>query len=808
MGEQPRIFVSYSHADTKWLNELDPHLKGLEQYTQVDRFDDRLLLGGDDWDAKIKAALERADVILLLVTANFIASAYIQRIELPAALKRRKAEGCVVVPVLFETCYHELLGIGDINYLPKDKKGALKPINIWPKAQWPNALTQIVKHIHTQLKRRRPDTETEQPVHAGRSTDPSPADGDMRPPLSSAAPSGGESPRLPADLGDFTGREKEISELIAILRRTSGPRIAVICGMGGAGKSTLATHAAHQVADAYPDGQVVVDMRGTRTEPKPAATAMQEIAAGFDRTVQLPPEPDAAAASYLRLLGGKHVLLLLDDAGDEAQVRPLLALGPPAGFVVTSRQRLSLPGQHRIALDEMKPAEAHDLLRRIVGPGRATDDELESVAEQCRRLPLALRVAGTFLDKHADWSAAKYVEMLGQERTRLRIDGDKDLDVEAVLGFSRARLAAGDRALAARWQMISVFPASFDRPAAAAVWGITDEDETLNDLSRLLEQSLLLYDTASGRYQLHDLMRPVARNAFSDNAAQAEHSSSTAERLAVAATRHAAYYQVVLATAQNVYLTGGDGVMQGLALFDRERVHIEAGQAWAAGQQGQDNNAAHLALRYPAEAFDILELRLPPRRRMEWAAAAVLAAHQLGNRSREGAALGYLGTVFAALGETQRAIEHYEKHLTIAREVGDSRSALSALGNLGTAFATLGETRRAIEYFEQVLAIAREIGDRHDEGTTLGHLGRAYGDLGETRRATDLFKQHLAIAREIGDRRGEAITLYNMALLLRHLRKNKAAINKMKAAFDLFEAMELPEAANARRLLENWSAVS
>ena len=776
MGERPRIFVSYAHADTEWLKALDPHLKGLERHAQVERFDDRELVGGDDWGAKIKAALDSADIILLLVTANFTASDYIHRIELPTALKRRKAAGCAIVPVLFENCYRELLGIDDINYLPKDESGALKPFNKWRKAQKPDALTQIVKHIHAQLKRRGPDTGTEQPVRAGGSADPSPSGGDMRAPLSAAVPSGGEPPRLPADLGDFIGREKEIDALTATLRRASGPRIAAICGMGGAGKSTLATHAAHRVADEYPDGQVVVDMRGTRGEPKTAAAAMQEIAAGFDRAVQLPPEPDAATAAYRRLLGGKRVLLLLDDAADEAQVRPLLTLGPPAGFVVTSRRRLVLPGQHRVALDEMSAAEARDLLRGIVDPGRATDVELDSVAEQCRRLPLALRVAGTFLDKHANWRVARYVEALRQERTRLRIDGDKDLDVEAVLGFSAARLTASNRMLAERWQMLSVFPASFDRLAAAAVWGIADEDETLRDLGRLLEQSLLLYEAASERCRLHDLMRPVARNAFGYEAAQAEQSSDTAERLAAAAARHASHYYAVLAAADDLYLKGGDDVARGLALFDRERVQIEAGQTWAAERQSQDDNAARLALSYPDAGVYVLFLRLHPRHRVAWLETAIAAARRLGDRPGEGRALGNLGLAYAALGETRRAIEHYEQVLAIAREIGDRRSEGSVLGNLGLAYAALGETRRAIEHYEQRLAIARETGDRSGEGNALGNLGLAYAALGETRRAIEHYEHRLAIAREIRDRSGEASALGNLGNAYADLGEMRRAI--------------------------------
>jgi internalin A len=135
MADQPSIFVSYAHADTRWLNELDPHLNGLSLHAKVERFDDRQLFGGDDWNAEVKAALDRADIILLLVTANFIGSEYIHRVELPAALKRRQEDGSVVVPVLVQDCARKLLAIDDINYLPKDPSGALKPLARWRAAR-------------------------------------------------------------------------------------------------------------------------------------------------------------------------------------------------------------------------------------------------------------------------------------------------------------------------------------------------------------------------------------------------------------------------------------------------------------------------------------------------------------------------------------------------------------------------------------------------------------------------------------------------------------------------------------------------
>jgi hypothetical protein len=149
---KPKIFVSYAHDDTKWLRLLDPHLAGLRHHAHVEAFDDRKALGGDDWDARIKAELAQADIFLALVTANFVGSEYINETELPIARQRRCEGKCLIVPVLFDHCYWKLLGIDEINFLTKDDNGKLKPISQWPKNRQSAALTQVVDHLHQQIE--------------------------------------------------------------------------------------------------------------------------------------------------------------------------------------------------------------------------------------------------------------------------------------------------------------------------------------------------------------------------------------------------------------------------------------------------------------------------------------------------------------------------------------------------------------------------------------------------------------------------------------------------------------------------------
>ena len=630
-----------------------------------------------------------------------------------------------------------------------------------------------------------------------------------------------------------------MNELVELFRQ-GGARASVsaIGGMGGIGKSALAIHVAHRVVDHYPDGQVVVDMRGAKEDPLTPAQAMGKVVTAFTPTVQLPEEEDAAAPLYRGALAGKRALILLDDAANDAQVRPLL-VDPPTALLVTSRRTITLTGGRRVDLDEMTEPEADDFLHQIVGQNRATEAELDEIAGLCRRLPLALRVAGTFLDKYGDWSAADYAKALAEEGVRLKVGDDRKLNVEAVLGLSAARLAADDRPLAEQWQMLSVFPAAFARPAAAAVWD-TEEHAAHEGLSALAERNLLQHDPESDRYRLHDLMREVARDALRYGGGETDPAADEG-RLALAAARHAEHYRTVLGTADALYLKGEEGVLAGLALFDMEWTNIEAGHAWAAAHTKDDDAAARVCNAYPDDGAYVLNLRQHPRERISWLEAAVGAARRLEDRGLEGTALGNLGLAHADLGETRRAIELYEQRLEIAREIGDrqgegnalgnlgnahanfgeTRRAIefheqhleiareiddrrgegAALGNLGNAYADLGETRRAIELHEQRLEIASEIGDRRGEGAALGNLGNAYADLGETRRAIEYYEQHLEIAREIGDRRGEGNSLYNLGDELAKAGERGQAITRLQEALDILKEIESPHVERARAAL-------
>jgi tetratricopeptide (TPR) repeat protein len=556
---------------------------------------------------------------------------------------------------------------------------------------------------------------------------------------------------LPPIASAFTGRGWEEDEIVAALAGQGGSAaISALKGIGGIGKTALAVKIGHRLTVQFPDAQLLIDLRGTSSAPMGPRAAMESVIRRFHPDGQLPDDDAAVLEIYRDLLSKNRVFLILDNARDTAQVERLLPPSPSAA-IVTSRQVLHLADAKSLRLDDLPLADATVLVSKLLDGERSLSGaELRRLAQDCCFChPLSLRVAALFLRGHKGRGVSDYIAGVERDRTRLRLQGQPDHDVLAVIGQSVDQLQAEDEVLCASWRDLSVFPSGFHTVAAAAVWGIDDRDAGSDRLCDL-EGRGLIEVMAEDRYRLHDLLRDVARR------------DCVAERAEAASQRHADYFRSVLDRSDELYLQGGVAIAEGLSLFDRERTNIESGQRWAAAGIARSDEAARLAAAYANAGVYVLNLRLHPRERIRWHEVALDGCRKTANRRGEGYALGNLGLAYAVLGETRRAIEYYEQVLTIAREIGDRRGEGNALGNLGIAYKNLGETRKAIEYYEQRLTIAREIGDRRGEGNALGNLGNAYAALGETRRAIEHYERHLIIAREIGDRHGEGNALGNL----------------------------------------------
>ncbi|AUB84347.1 toll/interleukin-1 receptor domain-containing protein [Candidatus Thiodictyon syntrophicum] len=522
--------------------------------------------------------------------------------------------------------------------------------------------------------------------------------------------------QLPADLPDFTGRTLDRDWLERHLAAGRSVAICALAGQGGLGKTALAVHVAHRIKDRFPDGQILIPLGGAGEQPMTALDAMAWVIRAFEPEWRLPDDEAQVQALYRGVLNGRRVLILADDAAGTAQVVPLTP-SPPAALIVTSRRRIAL-GERR-DLDLLEPAAARTLLAGILGEGRALRDaDLDRLAAACDRLPLALRVAGAHLALHPEVPLPEYLADLADEATRLGAlasDAVERGQVGAVLALSADRLLAQDPGLAARWQALACFPAPFDRAAAAAVWGLAVEREAQPALSDLIDRSLLRWEAGSGRYRLHDLLRPIAVEPWRWCRVRVPDGvpGPSPENLGLARGRHSAHFIAVLRAARDHLLEGHAGVTASLAAYDAEFAQIAAGQDWAAA--GADEAAARLAMDYPDAGVIVLSLRLHPRQWVRWLASGLAAARRLGERGWEAAHLGNLGIAWWSLGEPRKAIGFHEQGLMIAREIGDRRGDANASFNLALAFETLGDPATARGHMQQALALFESMESLHAE---------------------------------------------------------------------------------------------
>ncbi|MFE1479331.1 BTAD domain-containing putative transcriptional regulator [Streptomyces fimicarius] len=330
---------------------------------------------------------------------------------------------------------------------------------------------------------------------------------------------------LPPALGDFSGQERELAEIEAVLRTRHAadePAATVtVSGPGGVGKTALAVQAAHRLRSAYPDGRLFAALAGSRTQPASATAVLGRFlrALGVPATA-VPDDPEERVDLYRGLLAERRILVVLDDAYNEAQLAPLLPPSGTCGVIATGRVRLGgLGGAHRVELREMSEADSAALLRGSTGGRLATASgaELSELVRLCARLPLALRIAGSLLVSRPHWRPADLVSRLADEQHRLDALRYRDLEVRASFGLSYEGLRPGARRLFRLLGLLEAPDFPLWAAAAAVDTELREAQELLDELVDVHLLDVRLPD-ASGtpyggqaRYAFHDLIRAYAR---------------------------------------------------------------------------------------------------------------------------------------------------------------------------------------------------------------------------------------------------------------------------------------------------------
>ncbi|WP_343244277.1 BTAD domain-containing putative transcriptional regulator [Streptomyces sp. SID14446] len=661
--------------------------------------------------------------------------------------------------------------------------------------------------------------------------------------------------QLPADLALFTGREAELGLVEALLPADDHPDKAVIGlinGMAGAGKTTLAVHWAHRAAHRFPDGSLYVNLRGYTQggSVMHPSEALETFLVALGVAPQAVPEGlDAQAALYRSVLARRRVLIVLDNARDTEQIRPLLPGTPGCLVIVTSRSRLTGlvagHGAHPLTLGPLTGDEARAMLARRLGPSRveAEPQAADAIVGLCARLPLALAIVAARAAHHPGFRLADIAGELRENHGSLDAftGGDARTDVRAVFSWSYHALS---QPAAALFRRLSLHPGPDIGTAAAAALAAEPARTVRARLGELTGASLL-GEHAPGRYAFHDLLR-----AYAGELADAE---DGAEQRAAALLRLHDHY---LHTTHNASATIGPlretlplpssttdsgplrftGRKQALNWLRAERHVLRAVVEQAAAHGHEDHawrTAVGLDLYFDRLGFwhDLMEIN----------SAALRAARAVGDRTGEAHALrglGFFHTRFAHSAEARRdlgralelfraegdafgeartrrclayqangegrfavSLDHYAHARELYRRKGSTSSEAIVLNEVGWTYILLGEHDKALEHCEKAVALHQEIGDPVGEAAAQDSVGYALHQLGQYGAAVERFERAVTLYREIGDHYLEADTLRHAGDAHLAAGDRDTAVAAFRRALALLEETGHPEAPDLRETL-------
>ncbi|MEU8686980.1 BTAD domain-containing putative transcriptional regulator [Streptomyces sp. NPDC048665] len=604
--------------------------------------------------------------------------------------------------------------------------------------------------------------------------------------------------QLPASVPDFTGRASFVAELSDVLASASesadaGNRVmavSALAGIGGVGKTTLAVHVAHRARTAFPDGQLYVDLQGAGPRPAEPETVLGSFLRALGTADSaIPDSMEERAALYRSVLDGRRVLVLLDNAKDAAQVRPLLPGTEGCAALVTSRVRMvDLAGAHLVDLDVMSPEEALALFTKIVGEERvaAEREAALDVVAACGFLPLAIRIAASRLAARRTWTVSVLAAKLADERRRLDELQAGDLAVKATFELGYGQLEPA-QARAFRLLGLADGP-DISLAAAAAVLDLPAEET--EDLLESLVDTSLLESAAPGRYRFHDLVRLYAR-------ACAERDEQPPSERDAAMSRLLDFY---LATAAQVYAMErpGDRLVDhleeteypGLGFEDRNQardwLYTEAICLLACVRQSTRPDQLRRAVDLLWAAIDLAESGANSKEYEATGEALRTAAQACGDRRAEARSLVTLANGHHMSGRFELADQEAAEAVQLAETADDPLPQCWASNMLGVISlyqsrytAGEGHLTRAIESF-------RAAGDRPGEASALCNLSRIRLAMGRTESAVQLAQQGTDMYDDMGHALKGANGRYALGLALTESGQLGLATERLEEALDVF----------------------
>jgi len=578
---------------------------------------------------------------------------------------------------------------------------------------------------------------------------------------------------LPPDISDFTGRQDALKQVLSLTEngedRTATPTV-VVSGFGGAGKSALAVHAAHLLRKSYPDGQLFADLRGAGRDLEP-----QEVIGRFLGLLGIPGHdqpaaPDERVELYRRTVSDRRLVIVLDNARSEAQVRPLLPGNANCFVIITSRSRLTgLEGAEPIELGFFNAAVSEEMLSRVVGIQRvnAEPEAAQRIAELCGGVPLALRAAGAKLLARPHWPLKTLAKRLSDERRRLDELETGDLAIRSSLKLNYAELDAVHRKA---FHLLSLLDLpDFGAWIAAPLLDISpyDAEDVVEHLVDLRLVDVAGVDQIGRvRYRFHDLVQ-----LFGAEQAAKEPSGEVTEAVTRALATWLALVEAGVKKLPRVTLGLRPRLLTEVELDERLAedveedptgwLHSETGAVVRAVERAHDLGVDELTT---TVITSLLSSPFAARNEFgNWQRThevALRSARERGNRRAEAVLLAGLGQLRYEQDDFAAALANFQQAADIAAEIDEPETLAVAYVGMGTVRRDLAEFEAARELLEKAIALG-------DNGVVaaasygVGAIHRDHGDLDEAIRA---FERCVELYRSQQDKRGEALAMRGLSL--------------------------------------------
>ncbi|MGA4840650.1 AfsR/SARP family transcriptional regulator [Streptomyces sp. G45] len=606
---------------------------------------------------------------------------------------------------------------------------------------------------------------------------------------------------LPRDV-PWVGRRNELRRLDTALGEGTGQggvvvTVEAIHGMGGVGKTALAVHAGHQLRDRFPDGRLFVHLGGhapDRTAPAPARVLAELLRLLGLNVRELPRDTTELVALWRSWARDRRMLVILDDAVDSEQVRPLLPGASPTAVIVTSRRRLpGLSGVRELSLDVLSPEDAAALFTQRLGarPG-SSDADIVRIVRICGHLPLAIEIAASRLLAHPSWTTADLLRQLGGGGGHLAELRDGERTVTQVFEMSYRALTAEQRLVFRRIGLHG--GVEFGTPAVAALTGLRADVA-----ERVLEELMthhLVSEPAPHRFTMHDLLRRYARSLIDSGDADSaedrgratlklvDHYVSVADHADRLAYPHRSRMPSAAedqATASHPGMTDAPSAEQ---WFATEGANLLDTLNWVA-QHGSERRLAEVVhvLAGFLDAEGHLAMAEPLLRR------AVLHWSAEGDRARRARALLDLSAVHTHSARFAEGIADARDALEDARSLRDPELEVQGIHQLSVPLWQTGQYALAHSLQERCLELSIRLGSRLHEARTRNFMGITHLHLAEDQNALDCFVAALSDFRRLGDSRGTYSALNNLAELHKKMNEPEAAERFYREALDVAKSV-------------------